>query len=291
MTGISTQPLVTSARTLRNLHHYRHARHKSLVKERRKYSRNWYLSSGNNHELSETIAHEREATENFGEYRFDSKNDRIVFSTSNLRDLPAKERLSALMNTVLKDRWRVKDKDRGFDKTKMLLEVLECFSEMKQLGTYTCFDDMPEEEQDMFLQQATSCAAFARRCSHSHPDAVAVLIRAAEICDELGCGEKRDELLSLAEQSAHTMGRALFHEREAETLKLVEPDLLTENTEAMKEKNKELINKLYPTLNLQQEVPEQFPYYGKLHRRGSPFKPLRGYVRYEVGAPHKQLGN
>jgi hypothetical protein len=289
MTGAATQSLVTSVRTLRNLHHYKHARHKSLVKERRKYSRNWYLNAGNNYELSETVAHEREAFENFGEYRFDSNNDRHILTTSSLRDLPAKERLSALMNTVLKDRWKVRDKDRGFDKTKMLLEVLECFSEMKQLGTYTCFDDMPDEEQDMFLQQVTSCATFARRCSHSHPDAVAVLIRAAEICDELGCGDKRDEMLNLAEQSALVMGRALHHERESEPLKLLEGDALAINTSALREKNAEAIQKRYPTLSLNAQKPERFPWYGKFAKDGDVFHPVKGYLRYELGAPHRQL--
>lgn len=287
--ALATSPVVTSVRTLRNLHHYRHARHKSLVKERLKYSRNWYLVGGNNYELSETTAHEREAFENFGEYRFDSTHDKYVVSTSNPNDLPPHERLSALINGLMRDRWKVKDHERGFDKTKLLLQVLECFSEMKQLGQFSCFDEMPEADQDTFLQHVTSCSAYAMRCSHSHPDAVAVLIRAAEICDELGCGEKRDETLNFAERCARTMGRALAHERLDEPLKLSPIRALDENCIKLQEKKKQVLERLYPELVDEEDKPEFFPSFRK-QRRPTKFRDIHeGYLLREIDTGKTQM--
>lgn len=196
--------LAGQRRGLKNLHQYPKARYKSHVKDTRRFARNWYLNSGNNYELVDEKGHEREALENFGEYRDDSKKDKFLFSTNRLADLPPAKRLDALV-AIMQDRWKVRDNSRGFDKAKLMLEALECFSEMRLSGQINEFAALPEPDQDTFLQYVEGCSKFAQACSHSHPEAVAVLIRASQICDEMRCAEKRDEVTHMAELAAERM--------------------------------------------------------------------------------------
>ncbi|KAK7194062.1 hypothetical protein NESM_000318900 [Novymonas esmeraldas] len=204
---LSSSPLTTQRRGLRNLHQYPHARYKSLVKDCRRFSRNWWLTAGNNHELVSEVGHEREATENLAVLRDDSDNDAYVLSTNRLEDLPPAERLNVLVE-MMTARWRVKDSNRGYDKAKMLLKALECFSEMRLSGQVKVFDELPEPDQDTFLQYVEGCAQFAQSCSHSHPDAVAIVLRAAAICDDMRCVDKREEMTHVAEVMAQRLDRA-----------------------------------------------------------------------------------
>ncbi|CCW63309.1 unnamed protein product [Phytomonas sp. EM1] len=217
-------PLLEQKCSLRNLHQYPHARYKSLVKDRRRFARNWWLTGGNNYELVSEFAHEREATENFGEYRDDSKNDTFLFSTNRLEDLPPAKRLDALAG-IMKARWKVRDSDRGFDKTKLLLQALECFSELRLSGQIKEFNSLPAADQDTFLQYAEGCVKFAQACAHSHPDSVAVMLRVAQICDDMRCVDKRDELLRMTELAARRMDRSYAFARPRENINLTPPTL------------------------------------------------------------------
>lgn len=216
--------LSVSTRGLKNLHQYPHARYKSLVKDHIRFSRNWWLTAGNNYELVEDVGHEREASENFGEYRNDSDHDTFVLSTSRLSDLPPHTRLDALRE-IMRKRWLVKDANRGFDKAKLLLMSLECYSEMRLADTLPEFDALPEPDQDTFLQYVEGCSQFAQACSHSHPEAVAVLIRAAQICEEMRCTSKREEMIRVAERACDGMGRALYFQRQGEKKPALQPSL------------------------------------------------------------------
>lgn len=204
--------LCETRRGIKNLHQYPHARYKRLVKDHIRFSRNWWLTAGNNYELVKDTGHEREAMENFGEYRDDSVNDTYLFSTNRLDDLPARNRLDAISG-LLRKRWVVKDGNRGFDKAKLLLKALECFSEMRLSNVIPVFDALPEPDQDVFLQYAEGCSQLAQACSHSHPQAVAILIRAAEICDDMRCADKREELTRAAERCCEGMPRAYYFGR------------------------------------------------------------------------------
>ncbi|KPA81682.1 hypothetical protein ABB37_03990 [Leptomonas pyrrhocoris] len=200
-------PLLVQRRGIRNLHQYPHARYKSLVKDNRRFARNWWLTGGNNYELVSEVGHEREATENFSTLRDDSDNDAFVLSTNKLEDLPPAERLNTLVE-LMRVRWKVRDNNRGFDKAKLMLKALECFSEMRQLEQIKAFHELPEPDQDTFLQYVEGCVKYAQACSHSHPDAVAVVLRAAEICDEMRCTDKREELIHISEEMAKRLDRA-----------------------------------------------------------------------------------
>ncbi|AIO02713.1 hypothetical protein LPMP_355830 [Leishmania panamensis] len=212
----SCSPLTVQRRGLRNLHQYPHARYKSLVKDCRRFSRNWWLTAGNNYELVSEVGHEREATENLAVLRDDSNNDAYVLSTNRLEDLPPAERLNVLV-ALMTERWKVKDNNRGYDKAKMLLKALECFSEMRLAGQIKVFDELPEADQDTFLQFVEGCAQFTQSCSHSHPDAVAIVLRAAVICDEMRCVGKREEMTHVAEVMAKRLDRAFASARPLET--------------------------------------------------------------------------
>lgn len=214
-------------RGLRNLHQYPHARYKSLVKDCHRFARNWWLTAGNNYELVSEVGHEREATENFAVLRDDSDNDAYVMSTNRLEDLPPAERLNVLV-ALMTERWKVKDNNRGYDKAKMLLKALECFSEMRLSGQIKVFDELPEPDQDTFLQYVEGCAQFAQGCSHSHPDAVAMVLRAAEICDEMRCVDKREEMTHVAEVMAQRLDRACASARPLETTAQLRPPSITE---------------------------------------------------------------
>jgi hypothetical protein len=215
------------------------------VKERNKYSRNWFLQKGDNHELVETKAHEREAFENFGVYKNDFDNDRFVLSTSKLAELPAKERLGAIM-MMMNERWKVKDGQRGFDKAKMALQAIECFAEMRELEQIPTFADMTDEDQDSFLLGVESCMQFAQRSFHQHPDAVAMMIRAADICDTLRCSEKRDEVLQMAEKCANRIGRAYAFEREGEELPQPPPPTFQELHDTTKTRHFDELRRWFP---------------------------------------------
>lgn len=220
---------------LRNLHQYPKARHKSLVKDTRRFSRNWWLTAGNNYELVDEKGHELEATENFGLYRDDAENDEYVLFTEKLSDLPPDQRLQALVK-LMERRWKVKDSNRGFDKAKMLLQALECFSEMRLAGQVGVFAELPESDQDTFLQYVEACAQFAHATAHSHPESVAILIRATQICDEMRCVAKRDELLHMTEMTAHRMDRTYaFARSPSEQVYLSEP-LLEQNCKRVVDK-------------------------------------------------------
>lgn len=220
-------PLTVQRRGLRNLHQYPHARYKSLVKDCHRFSRNWWLTAGNNYEFVSEVGHEREATENFAVLRDDSDNDAYVLSTNRLEDLPPAERLNVLV-ALMTERWKVKDSNRGYDKAKMLLKALECFSEMRLSGQIKVFAELPEPDQDTFLQYVEGCAQFAQGCSHSHPDAVAMVLRAAEICDEMRCVDKREEMTHVAEVMARRLDRACASARPLETKAQLMPPSITE---------------------------------------------------------------
>ncbi|KAG5490724.1 hypothetical protein JKF63_00846 [Porcisia hertigi] len=223
----SCSPLTVQRRGLRNLHQYPHARYKSLVKDCRRFSRNWWLKAGNNYELVSEVGHEREATENLAMLRDDSNNDAYVLSTNRLEDLPPAERLNVLVELMTK-RWKVKDNNRGYDKAKMLLKALECFSEMRLSGQIKVFDELPEPDQDTFLQYVEGCAQYAQGCSHSHPDAVAIVLRAAAICDDMRCVDKREEMTHVAEVMAKRLDRAFASARPLETKAQLRPPTITE---------------------------------------------------------------
>lgn len=228
-------PLFTQRRGIRNLHQYPHARYKSLVKDNRRFARNWFLTAGNNYELVSESGHEREATENFSTLRDDSNNDAYVLSTNKLEDLPPAERLNVLVE-LMRKRWKVRDDNRGFDKAKLLLKALECFSEMRQLGQIKAFNELPEPDQDTFLQYVEGCVKYAQACSHSHPDAVAVVLRAAEICDEMRCADKRDELLHISEVMAKRLDRAFASARPYATKAQLKPPSISEIHSALRMK-------------------------------------------------------
>lgn len=220
----TTSSLVEQKCALRNLHQYPKARYKSHVKDTQRFSRNWWLSAGNNHELVEDYGHEREATENFGELRNDSDRDKFLLSTQRLQDLPPAQRLDAL-TALMTMRFGVKDGDRGFDKAKLLLQSLECFSEMRLSGQIKVFAELPEPDQDTFLQYVEGCVKYAQAGSHSHPEAVAVMLRAAQICDEMCCTDKREELTRMAELAAERMDRAYAFRRKSEGISLNKPNM------------------------------------------------------------------
>lgn len=224
--------LAEQRRGLRNLHQYPHARYKSLVKDCHRFSRNWWLTAGNNHELVSEVGHEREATENLGIYRDDSQKDVYLFSTNRLADLPPSKRLDAIVS-IMQERWKVRDGSRGFDKAKLLLQALECFSEMRLTAQIKPFKELPTADQDTFLQYVEGCLQFAQACSHSHPDAVAIMIRAAQICDELRCDEKREEALQVAERAARCMDRAYSFSRPLEASVPLNPPTISEVHSAM----------------------------------------------------------
>lgn len=245
--------LSTSTRGLKNLHQYPHARYKSLVKDHIRFSRNWWLTAGNNYELVEDVGHEREASENFGEYRNDSDNDTYVLSTSRLSDLPPHSRLDALRE-IMRKRWLVKDANRGFDKAKLLLMSLECYSEMRLADTLPEFDALPEPDQDTFLQYVEGCSQFAQACSHSHPEAVAILIRAAQICEEMRCSSKREEMLSVAERACDGMGRALYFQRQAEKKPTLQPSLAHFGSSSSSGRSSPFLSTLLPPSRTEMET-------------------------------------
>ncbi|CBH16020.1 hypothetical protein, conserved [Trypanosoma brucei gambiense DAL972] len=228
---------------LRNLHQYPTARHKSLVKDRLRFARNWWLTGGNNYELVHEVGHEREATECFAEYAQDSSRDVYLMSTNRLSDLPPGDRLKAIVG-LMRSRWEVKDANRGYDKAKLLLQALECFSEMKASGQIGDFNSLPEPDQDTFLQYVEGCSRFAQACSHSHPDAVRVLLRAAQICEEMRCVEKRDEMIQVTEAAANRMDRAYAFSRPHDTLRAAPPSL-HENEDCVRLKNTEELRRRF----------------------------------------------
>ncbi|KEG15225.1 hypothetical protein DQ04_00141130 [Trypanosoma grayi] len=238
----SSTALAEQKAGLRNLHQYPTARYKSLVKDRRRFARNWWLTAGNNYELVHEVGHEREATECFAEYAQDSSNDVYLFSTNRLDDLPPRDRLNAIVG-IMRSRWKVNDGNRGFDKAKLLLQALECFAEMRLSGQIKEFDELPEPDQDTFLQYVEGCSQFAQACSHSHPNAAGILLRAAQICEEMRCPGKRDEMIHVAEVAAKRLDRAYSFSRPHDVLKPMPPSLTDNEAKLWYKSTKELENR------------------------------------------------
>jgi hypothetical protein len=220
----SGSTVVTPHRFLRNLHQRRHVRAKSLVRNRRKYSRNWMLRGNNNFETHETVAHEREATEMFAAYKCDDTRlwESIQLSTTRLESLPPRERLDAIVGEM-RYRWNVRDGGRGYDKAKMILSALECFPLMVKANQIGSFDEVGDQTQDIFVQFVVALGKVATEALPTHPNALAMVIRAAEICDEFGCMEQRDSMLSLAENCAKNLCKPYSFEREGEEIALAMP--------------------------------------------------------------------
>ncbi|KAH9578018.1 hypothetical protein LSM04_002634 [Trypanosoma melophagium] len=250
---------------LRNLHQYPTARHKSLVKDRRRFARNWWLTAGNNYELVHEVGHEREATECLAEYSQDSNNDVYLFSTNRLSDLPPRDRLNAIVG-LMRSRWKVKDSNRGYDKAKLLLQALECFSEMRLSGQIKNFNELSEPDQDTFLQYVEGCSMFAQACSHSHPNAVGIVLRAAQICEEIRCTDKRDEMIHVAEVVANRMDRAYAFNRPNDVLKPI-PPTLTDNEMKLSLKNSTELERRFRDKAPQVLEKKQRPEYIRIHRQ------------------------
>ncbi|RNF08389.1 hypothetical protein TraAM80_02849 [Trypanosoma rangeli] len=249
---------------LRNLHQYPTARHKSLVKDRIRFARNWWLTGGNNYELVHEEGHEREATECFAEYAQDSGNDVYLFSTNRLSDLPPRERLNAIVG-LMSARWKVNDGNRGFDKAKLLLQALECFSEMRLSGQIKEYEELPEPDQDTFLQYVEGCSRFAQACVHSHPNAVAILLRVAQICEEMRCSGKRDEMIHVVEAAADRMNRVYAFNRPDDNLKVAPPSLM-ENEASVRRKNFEELQRRYGDKATHVLEEKQRAEYVRIHR-------------------------
>jgi hypothetical protein len=163
--------------------------------------------------------------------------------------------------------WKVNDGNRGFNKAKLMLESLEAFSDMRVSGHLGPFDELNEADQDLFLQYVESAVQFAQRCAHSHPDAVAVIIRAAEICDEMRCPEKRDEVIEVAERTARTMDKRLSYMRPSESSVPLLKKPMNEVEFEFKLKVNDDVRQKYPGVNFDQESPEYFEYYlMKMHK-------------------------
>lgn len=271
---------IVQRRGLRNLHQYPHARYKSLSKDRLRFSRNWWLKGANNYELVDEKGHEREAVENFGVYRDDSDNDRYVMSTNCLNDLPPAERLNALAE-LMRVRWMVRDGNRGFDKARMILMALECFSELRLSGQIKVFNELPEPDQDTFLEYVEACGRFAQACSHSHPDAVAVMLRAAAICDEMRCEEKRDDMVHMAEIAARRLDRAYSFARPGEQqVRLNPPTELERNTRAWMKSREDLRERFKGKPWIYEPKPPREFFRGKR---------LRKIFHYDMKADDKRL--
>ncbi|RNF19610.1 hypothetical protein TcG_04191 [Trypanosoma cruzi] len=260
----SSTALMEQKAGLRNLHQYPTARHKGLVKDRIRFARNWWLTGGNNYELVHEEGHEREATECFAEYAQDSSNDVYLFSTNRLSDLPPRDRLSAIVG-IMTSRWKVRDSNRGFDKARLLLQALECFREMRLSGQIKEFEELPEADQDTFLQYVEGCSRFAQACSHSHPSAVAILLRVAHICEEMRCSEKRDEIIHVAEGAAERMDRAYAFSRPHDNLKRPPPSLM-ENESVLRHKNLEELKRRFRDKAPHVLEKKQQPEYVHIHR-------------------------
>jgi hypothetical protein len=123
----------------------------------------------------------------------------------------------------MKRRWNVRDGGRGYDKAKMVLSALECFPEMVKANQIGNFDNVGEPTQDLFVQYVVALGKIATEALPVHPNAVAMVIRAAEICDEFGCMEQRDSMLLLAENSARNICKPYTFEREDESISLALP--------------------------------------------------------------------
>jgi hypothetical protein len=211
-------------RGIKNQHRYRHARYKSVVKDRIHFSKSWYLFAGNNHERVHVTGHEKEATENFANYHYGKHDELANVYTSNLQDLPPVERINALL-PQMKARWKVQDNNKGYDKVKLALQAAECFEDLGK-STKTGADDWPEDHQMHFEQAVKAVLFFAQRCSHDHPDAVAAMIRVASIADGVGADRLRNEALAAARRSAEDLDVAYAFAqpgRPADSLKAPKP--------------------------------------------------------------------
>lgn len=195
----------TSSLLLRNLHRYHKARYDKQVKARFRYSHQWFLKLGNNVENHTVTAHEREATENFAVYRYDVSLMKWVLPPKDIRQLPPRDRLNELTRRMAA-RWKVKDPTGGYDRAKMMLEALECFGDLQRAGEIKTLGDLEENGQEKFFQYLDATTLLATKAVEKHPDAVQVIIRAAQIADLLECPDKRDNLLKVARRLVEKMG-------------------------------------------------------------------------------------
>lgn len=240
------------------------------------------LQANNNYELVEHKGHEREATEMFGNYWLDSNRDHYVLSTTKLEDLPADQRLAAL-TSMMRHRWKVKDGNGGYDKAKMMLSAVECFAELRQLGAIGVFAQLPEPDQDTFLQYVESLVQIAQKCVHRHPNAIAMILRAAVICDEMRCNDKRDEVLRVAERCTHSLGKSYAFEREGQPLEVQPPTpMLSNNFFKVRIQAEEQIKQRYPQRPdlLYSRIPRNMVFWD-----GRKFVPLDEKSKKEVDRP------
>ena len=201
----ATRPLLCEQRRfIRNLHQYPKVRYRSVIRARFRFSRKWFLFGGNNWELHRVVGHELEAQCNFGVYKRDSALHPLKLSTSRLDDLPPVHRFNALLSMISR-RWAVRDSFRSYDKMKLALQAAECCEDLCRAKQVRCCD-LPNEQQSMFLDALDSAVLLAERCVHSHPDAVAAIIRCAEIAVNAGVeATLRDKIIHRAKEAAEIM--------------------------------------------------------------------------------------
>lgn len=163
------------------------------------------MYAGENYEKVESWGHEREATENFAIYAYDSTKDKLKLATSNMDDLPPMDRLSNLkMNFAA-----IKGSDRyvSLEKARIALQCLECFADLKRCGRIRSAADLPAEHAEEYNEMLEAVVRIGELSSNRFPDAVAAMIRAAEIADYLHDAPGRDDALNRAETAARDIER------------------------------------------------------------------------------------
>ena len=200
-------------RSIRNLHRNKQERYKSQVKNPN-YNRKWELLMNNNHELIEEKAHEREATENFARYRYDDSTRRFIRYISDPETLSSRRKYDYYYS-ILTSR-------KGMTlpvKCMYALHALESFRDMAQEGEIASqYSKWKELEQNHFIWLVDHVLENARPILKTRHTAVAFAIRAAAICDELGCTEKRDNALSASESMVAQMEKGYAYTRRGESL-------------------------------------------------------------------------
>lgn len=178
------------------------------------YNRKWELLMNNNHELIEEKAHEREATENFARYRYDDTTKRFIRYISDPETLPSRRRYDYYYS-ILTSR-------KGMTlpiKSTYALHALEAFRDMAQEGEIASqYGKWKELEQNHFIWLVDHVLENTRPLLKTRHTAVAFAIRAAAICDELGCSEKRDNALAASESMVAQMEKGYAYTRVGEAL-------------------------------------------------------------------------
>lgn len=216
----------TQKRSIRNLHRNKQERYKSQVKDSR-YNRSWELVMGDNNELILEKGHEREATENFARYLYDDTTKRYIRYVSDPETLSPKARYDYYYS-VLSGR-----KGMTFSvKCTYALKALESFVDMANCGDLaSSYDQWKALEQGHFVWLVDHVLENARPLLRFRHTAVAFAIRAAAICDELQCNEKRDHALSASESMVAQMERGYAFSRTGDKVPTListienEPDL------------------------------------------------------------------